>query len=548
MKNELTRLFCVFLACCGLLPASAVPVDSLKPPVEFGMRLRPAPSATRLVYEPVVAASAPSNEATLVKRMSGELCVFFINRPGDANQLMFIRSVDGGISWSEPIKAFDLPGQAYYANQVLEDREGVLHAVFHVFSAGGNGYRGRHLDLWYARKRAGEGWEKPKKIYTGYVGSMRGFIQLTNGRLLLPFARAVPSREQKPASGEVDYGWNEIATLYSDDSGENWVMADDLLTIEVDPHNVTRYGAIEPTLIEQKNGDVWMLIRTNTGRLYESFSKDRGTTWSQPQPTNWISSDSPATLTRLRDNRLIVMWCGNQRHDNPRSYANGGREVLHAAISSDEGRTWHGYREILISLPESGQKGDRGAAYPSAVENSDGKVVFVSGQAEARAIALFDPNWLEEKRASDDLSDGLEQWTCFGAGNDFDRSTGEAVWNFPAAEKGKIRVHIRGSAPVVGLELGLTDHFSISQDTMAMANAVVGIGSQELGIVKTGGEQVVEMTWDNATEEVVIRVNGAYKMTKRFSRSPINGLNYFRIGPLPVNGKFLVTAIEFKAL
>jgi hypothetical protein len=48
------------------------------------------------------------------------------------------------------------------------------------------GYRGRHLDLWYTNKKPGEKWTEPKMIFNGYVGSVRVFIQLKNGRLVIP--------------------------------------------------------------------------------------------------------------------------------------------------------------------------------------------------------------------------------------------------------------------------------------------------------------------------------------------------------------------------
>lgn len=562
-------LFLCVSAVLRAAPAAGKPAscDSLKRPVAFGIRLRKTEVDKEEIYEPVVIAPAPTNEATMVSRSSGELCIFFINRPGNADKMMHIRSTDGGISWSEPEKAFDLPGNAYYANQVLEDTDGVLHAIFHLFAVGDNGYRGRHLDVWHTRKRPGKTWEKPGKIYTGYVGSMRGFVQLTNGRLLLSFARAVPAREKKPSPGRADYGWNEVVILYSDDNGRKWAMADDILNIQVDPENVTRYGAIEPTIVELTAGRVWMLIRTNKGHLYESFSADYGLTWSQPQPTDWISSDSPATLLRLRDNRLVMMWSANQRYDDPRSYANGGREVLHAAISGDEGKTWSGYREVLTSPADSPEKGDRGSAYPSAAENSDGKVVFVSGQAEGRAIGMFDPDWLEEKRVYDDFSDGLLQWTLYGSEAAFGLDSpaftgkrafrvrkvhgsadGEAVWNFPMAKKGKITIRVRGAADAA-MEFGLTDHFSVSHDTMAITNAVLRLRLEDT-VKENGPMRVVEIVWDTGSGTASVHINGKHDRTLPFSRDAATGLNYLRAGQYgaAADRGYYITSVDFEAL
>ena len=80
-----------------------------------------------------------------------------------------------------------------------------------------------------------------------------------------------------------------------------------------------------------------MLIRTNKGYLYQSFSKNDGRSWKLPTPANPVSTDSMASLLRFSDNRILVFWCSDQRPDNLSSYANEGREVVHAAISADEG-------------------------------------------------------------------------------------------------------------------------------------------------------------------------------------------------------------------
>src|SRR5262249_35807286 len=162
-----------------------------------------------------------------------------------------------------------------------------------------------------------------------------------------------------------------------------------------------------------KDGRVWMLIRDRCGRLYESYSRD-GVAWSEPRQSRFVSSDSPASTLRLTDGRILLFWCCNQRWDNPRSYAMRGREVLHAAISTDEGKTWQGFREVLVEPVPPATRGDRGCAYPSAAQNKESKVVLASGQGEGRkAVVLFDPDWLMQTSAADDFSRGLEQWTLY---------------------------------------------------------------------------------------------------------------------------------------
>src|SRR5260370_24478010 len=84
-----------------------------------------------------------------------------------------------------------------------------------------------------------------------------------------------------------------------------------------------------------------MLMRTQRGRFYESFSPD-GAKWSPAKPTTLISSDSPAALLRLKDGKILLFSNACLRYP----YAYGARNVLHIAVSEDEGRTSPGFREV----------------------------------------------------------------------------------------------------------------------------------------------------------------------------------------------------------
>src|SRR4029079_8955601 len=85
-------------------------------------------------------------------------------------------------------------------------------------------------------------------------------------------------------------GSDSCGAMYSDDKGDTWHDSPDVLSVETpDLHT---YGSNEPVVIQLKDGRVWMLMRTQKGRFYESFSAD-GARWSPPRPSKLISSDSP---------------------------------------------------------------------------------------------------------------------------------------------------------------------------------------------------------------------------------------------------------------
>ncbi len=486
---------------------------------------------------------SPGNEAILVDDQ-GVCTIFFINRPGDADRVMYRQYT--GESWSEPKMAFSLSGKAYHALQVQPVKNGGLVCVFHQFGEGNGGYRGRHLDLWVSR-RVGGIWSAPVKILEGYVGALRGFKKLESGRLLLAFGKAVPDREEPPADEAPDYGWNVVRIMYSDDEGKSWHSSGKELEVKIDNRKVTRYGAIEPDLIEKKDGSLWMLIRTSHGRLYQAMSLDKGESWTNPVASQFISSDSPACLYRLKNGSILLFWNSCQRWDTVRSYALGGREVLHAAVSWDEGASWQGFREVAHSVQSPSTVGDRGTAYPSVVETESGDILLATGQGEGKGIYALHPRWISET-ALDIIftrSGGVKTIngiSTHGADNrvtgvhipEID-SCGEYVVNFPMAKKGSLKLSIPISQNGKTLSLALTDHFSIPSDQQASQNAVYLVEIEAEVIGKLPGNDaaaLIQLDWNlsNAEEVLEVSVNGTPIGRYPPERKTVLGLNYIRLG------------------
>ncbi|MEY2877837.1 MAG: hypothetical protein RLZZ15_217, partial [Verrucomicrobiota bacterium] len=321
--------------------------------------------------------------------------------------------------------------------------------------------------------------------------------------------------------------------------GATWRHSPDQLSLELKTPNATRYGAIEPALLELRGGRVWMLVRDRQGRLFQTFSTDGGEHWPALAPSPFISSDSPATLLRLRDGKILLLTNACQNWTNPRSYAMGGREVLHAALSADEGKTWHGFREILTE-PVAETRGDRGTAYASAAQNTAGKIVVVSGQGEGkRAIFAFDPRWLEETETRDDLATGPAMWTAFGGSALRVENSSllialkagapcGASWNFPSADSGELSFRLRLPPGVTSLRLALTDHFSRIDDTAAAEHAVFSF----LPEATAARERTIRLRWRDVTAitgELEWAVD-AHPATRVAVRHPAQfGLNYLRI-------------------
>ena len=100
--------------------------------------------------------------------------------------------------------------------------------------------------------------------------------------------------------------------FYSDDGGRTWTKSTSDLSSPCYPDFVgNNYGADEPCVLELKDGRLWMLMRTQTGFLYESFSSDHGRTWSEPLI---ISDDAPGydlgypSTVQSADDSLLTVW------------------------------------------------------------------------------------------------------------------------------------------------------------------------------------------------------------------------------------------------
>ena len=217
-----------------------------------------------------------------------------------------------------------------------------------------------------------------------------------------------------------------------------------------------------------------------------------------------------------------------------------------AAISADAGRTWRGFRDILHET-DVVSGGDRGTAYPSAVESRSGKIVVTSGQGEGkRALVGFDPAWLEERTVRDDLAAGPVGWTSYGAeaatvetSADGTRAlalplaaagTAGAGWNFPMAAAGELRFRLRVPAAVRELRVSLTDHFNRIDDRRAAEHAVWSAAGTTLAVPGDGAWHDVKLAWEAATAAGKLRVtiDGRAAATIPAQRAGLHGVNHLR--------------------
>ncbi|MCX7705198.1 MAG: glycoside hydrolase [bacterium] len=190
-----------------------------------------------------------------------------------------------------------------------------------------------------------------------YVVNNDRMIQMKCGRIIVP---AALHRYRGPSvlipGEEVRSFFSSPALILfflSDDGGKNWL------------ESLTNYyrcfpsghGLQEPGVIELKNGRLWSWTRPGEeGRQWQSFSDDQGQTWTEPEPSQFVSPSSPMHVKRIpKTGDLLVVWNDHSRifeTEKPEPISRG-RTPLVCAISDDEGKSWK-HHKLLEDSPRHG--------------------------------------------------------------------------------------------------------------------------------------------------------------------------------------------------
>jgi len=189
---------------------------------------------------------------------------------------------------------------------------------------------------------------------------------LSSGRLLCPVAWTADVQRQ-----------NHFVCFcyYSDDQGKNWKVSENTV-------DAPKRGAMEPEVVELRNGELLMIVRTQTGQIATARSADGGASWQAAEPLSVRSPEAPATIRRIpATGDLLLIW--NNHYQMGQGHG-GRRWPLTAAISSDEGLTWTQLRNL------DAQKGEA-YAYTSVLFVRDRAVLtyYVMDESSGRISSRF---------------------------------------------------------------------------------------------------------------------------------------------------------------
>lgn len=114
-----------------------------------------------------------------------------------------------------------------------------------------------------------------------------------------------------------------------------------------------------------------MMIRTEFGRIYESYSSDGGVQWTAPVPSEFTAPVSPISMKRLSHGKSLYVWnpvpLWNGKSQHVRNVWTGARTPLVAAVLRQD-------RPLAFKEIENDES--RGYAYTAIHELADGSVLL----------------------------------------------------------------------------------------------------------------------------------------------------------------------------
>jgi len=236
------------------------------------------------------------------------------------------------------------------------------------------------LTVWSIRSLdEGKSWVDAQEIYDGYCGAICHVIQTTGGNVVVGGQELL-----------YDQARHAIRPYISVDDGKSWEKGN-LIDLGGRGHHD---GAMEPTLVELRDGRLWMLIRSTLDQFWSAYSDDQGLTWRVIQPSGIGASSAPGYLTRLASRRLVLVWnrlypvglTTEEQATYPRLKLGGShaataesyqREELSVAFSSDDGKTWT--EPTVIA-----RRAKARLSYPSVFEPRSGYFWVITGQGGLR--------------------------------------------------------------------------------------------------------------------------------------------------------------------
>lgn len=215
----------------------------------------------------------------------------------------------------------------------------------------------------------GRTWSDARRLPDGILGPIKNKpLRLADGTLLSP------SSTESPENG----GPWRVHFERSADAGLTWTVVNTAVS-----NDGTRINAIQPAILIHPGGRLQAVGRTQSGRVFETWSTDAGRTWSAIALTALPNPNAGLDAVTLRNGLHVIVY----------NHTIQGRSPLNLSVSRD-GKAWSA---ALVLESEPGEY-----SYPAVIQTSDGLVhVTYTWKRQRIKHVVIDPEKLEPRPMPD---------------------------------------------------------------------------------------------------------------------------------------------------
>ena len=294
------------------------------------------PDIVEFIFETAPFESA--HASTIAETPGGLVAAWFAGtREGASDVGIWLSRRQGG-TWSAPVEVatgVQPDGSRFPTwNPVLfELRSGELALFYKV---------GPNPRTWWGMFRtssdAGRTWSAAQRLPDGILGPIKNKpVRLADGTIIAPSSTETPTT---PSTWRVHFE-------RSRDNGKTWTVSR--------PRDGAPVDAIQPSILVHSDGKLQAVGRTRSGRIFETWSSDRGDTWSAVSLIDLPNPSAGTDAVTLKDGRHLLVY----------NHTPKGRTPLNIALTSD-GRTW---KTVHVLESDAGEY-----SYPAVIQTADGLV------------------------------------------------------------------------------------------------------------------------------------------------------------------------------